>query len=254
MITRTFSLASAIIFCIALPTLAIAQAADGTVVLPTEVTIRNIGWRQISNTAEISEFFLAVVETLILVSAFAFHPRTNSMRDEAHGWRVQASLYLFGLIGMLVGFLVVHHGFLIGFVIFGLGSLFRFRMSSNTLIDGTLVIMVTLVGLTVGLNLPVMALVATVASVLTLYFASFRKTTTIELKFADDEALRAAITPIRTALSRKGFRIISTSKADFKPVIQFVLSHADAEAIEQITSALDELESEGHGAKGWYIA
>ncbi|MBE1283511.1 MAG: hypothetical protein GJ676_09375 [Rhodobacteraceae bacterium] len=200
------------------------------------------------------EFLLSVIETLVLVAAFAFHPRGNTLRQDAHGWSVQVSMFLFGLIGMFVGFLVIHHGYLIGFVIFGLGSLFRFRLASSSLVDGAILIMVTLVGLAVGLNLPVMALVATVAGWATLWFVTVRKTSVVEFKFDDDEALRAAIEPLREAFEAKSFRIVSTQKNDFKPVIEFVLSHSDAEVASRMPDVIDDLRRAGHRAKGWHVS
>ena len=253
MITRLIALTSATLLCL-LPAAVLAQELEGTMMLPSEITVHDIGWSQIENLDEISEFFLAVVETLVFVAAFAFHPRANALRQDAHGWMVQVSMFLFAFIGMLVGFLVVHHGYLIGFVIFGLGSLFRFRMASSSLVDGAILIMVSLVGLAVGLNLPVMALVVTVAGAVTLWFVTVRKTSVVELKFKDDDTLRAALGPVREAFSAKGFRIVSARKSDFKPVVEFVLSHTDPEATTRVPEVLDDLSRTGHGAKDWHIA
>lgn len=254
MMTRSMALTVATLICLLLPASVLAQGLEGSLMLPSEISVHDIGWSQIANLDEISEFFFAVIETLVLIAAFAFHPRANALRQDAQGFLVQASMFLFGLIGMLVGFLVVHHGYLIGFVIFGLGSLFRFRMASSSLIDGAILIMVTLVGLAVGLNLPVMALVATVAGAATLWFVTVRKTSVVELKFKDDETLRSALGPVQEAFSAKGFRIVSTRKSDFKPVVEFVLSHTDPEAAQLMPEVLDDLSRAGHGAKDWHVA
>ncbi|WP_299423293.1 hypothetical protein [uncultured Shimia sp.] len=237
-----------------LPDLTLAQSPEGTLTLPTSITVRDAGWSQIANTEELLEFFLSVIETLLLAVAFAFHPRGNALRQDTQGWSVQVSIFLFGLIGMFVGFLVIHHGYLIGFVIFGLGSLFRFRMASNSLVDGAILIIVTLVGLAVGLNLPVMALVATVAGWATLWFVTARKTSVVEVKFDDDDALRAAIEPLKAAFEAKSFRIVSMRKNDFKPTIEFVLSHSDSEAVSRVPGVLDDLGQAGHRAKGWHVS
>lgn len=253
MMTRSAALTVVTLICVLLPASVLAQELEGTMMLPSEITVHDIGWSQIANLDEISEFFLALIETLVFVAAFAFHPRANALRQDAQGWLVQASMFLFAFIGMLVGFLVVHHGYLIGFVIFGLGSLFRFRMASSSLIDGAILIMVTLVGLAVGLNLPVMALVVTVAGAVTLWFVTVRKASVVELKFKDDDTLRAALGPVREAFSAKGFRIVSTRKSDFKPVVEFVLSHTDPDAAQSVPEVLDDLSRAGHGAKDWHV-
>lgn len=236
-----------------LPSVAIAQVADGSLTLPTKITVRDVGWSQIADTGELLDFFLSVFETLIFCAAFAFHPRGKAFRQDAQGWSVQVSMFLFGLIGMFVGFLVIHHGYLIGFVIFGLGSLFRFRMASNSLVDGAILIIVTLVGLAVGLNLPVMALVATLAGWATLWFVTVQKTTVVELKFDSDEALRSALVPFQEAFAAKGFRVVSTRKSDFKSVVEFVLSHRHSDAVGMVPVVLDEMDGSGHSAKDWYV-
>ncbi|WP_135506442.1 hypothetical protein [Roseovarius aestuariivivens] len=237
-----------------LPGALFAQAPEGAIVLPSDVSVRGTGWGQIHDFVELGDFFLSVVETLVFVAAFAFHPKANALREGARGWVVQASLFLFGLIGMLIGFLVLHHGYLIGFVVFGIGGLFRFRMETSSLLDGALLIMVTLIGLAVGLDLPVMALVATLAGFVTLWFVTSAKTSALELKFADDATLRAALEVLRGAVERKGFRVVSVRKTEFKPVVEMVVSHQTAEALNDIPQILDELDRAGHGVKDWYVA
>lgn len=253
MMQRTALAPLAILLGLVLPAAVFAQGPEGTLVLPTDVSIHDVGWSQWRNLEELGAFFLAVAETLGFVAAFAFHPKADALRDTASGWKVQASMFLFGLIGMLVGFLVVHHGFLIGFVIFGIGGLFRFRMESSSLLDGALLILVTLIGLTVGLNLPVMALVATVAGWMTLWFVAARTTSVLELKFKDDDTLRAARGLVRTALERRGFRVVSVRKSDFKPVLELVLSHKDNQKTDEIAHVLEDLNQAGHGPKDWYV-
>ncbi|MEW9922263.1 hypothetical protein AB2B41_21910 [Marimonas sp. MJW-29] len=235
------------------PTDAFAQMEDAPIMLPTDISIHDLGWGQLGNLDEIAEFVLAVVETIVFVSAFAFHPRANALRTDARGWVVQSSMFLFGLIGMLIGFLVVHHGFLIGFVVFGIGGLFRFRMESSSLMDGAILILVTLIGLSVGMNLPVMALIATVAAWITIWFITARTVSVLELKFEDEDMLSGAMTRLRAALADKDFRIVDVKKTDFKPVIEIVLSHSNPDAGQFIPGILEELGKSGYGPKGWYV-
>ncbi len=212
-----------------------------------------MGWDRIRNLGEIRDFFTAVLETLVFVAFFAFHPKANSLRQDARGSLVRPSMFLFGLIGMLIGFLVVHHGYLIGFVVFGLGGLFRFRTEASTLLDGALLILVTLIGLTVGLNLPVMALVATAAGWITLWFVATGKSLALELRFADDETLSKALDAVRTAVEQHGFRIVSVRKRDFKPIVKLELMHKDANAINNIPLVMEDLHRAGHVSKDWHI-
>ena len=66
------------------------------------------------------------------------------------GWVVTMEL-----IGMAIGFLVLQHGAIIGFVVFGIGGLLRFRSVLRNATDTVEVILVTLLGLCVAIGLAV---------------------------------------------------------------------------------------------------
>ena len=61
----------------------------------------------------------------------------------------------------MIGVIVLNYGMVIGFVIFGLGGLMRFRSTTGSTRDTGRLIIVTLIGLIVGLNLPQFAVLAT---------------------------------------------------------------------------------------------
>ena len=82
--------------------------------------------------------------------------------------------HCYALIGMVVGFLVTNHGALIGFVIFGIGGLLRLRTDADTTRDMMRLILVILIGLCVGLDLPVMAVIKTPSALLIMRFRDLR--------------------------------------------------------------------------------
>src|SRR3546814_1754823 len=65
------------------------------------------------------------------------------------------------LVGAIVGVAVLQFGMVIGFVVFGLGGLMRFRTQTSSTRDTGRLIIVTLVGLLCGMNLPHFAVIAT---------------------------------------------------------------------------------------------
>ena len=72
-------------------------------------------------------------------------------REEAELPKV---LIMYALVGAVVGEIVLEYGMVVGFVIFGLGGLMRFRTDAASTRDTGRLIMVTLIGLIAGLNLP----------------------------------------------------------------------------------------------------
>lgn len=111
---------------------ALAQDAQQTGMLIGEMALRGQGWSQITNLQEIGQFALALVETGLMAAVLAWHPVDIQRRGSRESFAMPRDMMTFALIGMIVGFLVYHHGYLIGFVIFGIGGLLRFKTEFGT--------------------------------------------------------------------------------------------------------------------------
>lgn len=183
-----------------------AQSADAPLVIPSDVEVRGRGWSQLTNVREMTEFTLTLLETCILTAFLAFHPVNLRQQSQARVTELRKGMFLFALIGMMTGFLVIHHGYLIGFVIFGIGSLFRFRMDSSSIPDTAQLVIVSLAGLAAGLDLPVMAMVGTLAAWVVIFLAGQTQAFKLDVKFEDTDNIQAAMTNLQDHLSQKGFR------------------------------------------------
>lgn len=154
-----------------LPLLAAAQQSveDGAGPAPSAPFARILDMPSAARSQDLVDpvlfglFLVETVFTLSLAALIAFHPvRRRTSRTSSD--RMLPKLFLFySLIGMTIGFLVVQHGYPIGFVIFGIGGLLRFRSSLGSPSITVEMIMVTVIGLCVGLNLSVVALMITLA-------------------------------------------------------------------------------------------
>ena len=141
---------------------AAAQGLDQAPGFLPDVAIRGRGWSQVANPTELLEYAIGLVEVLVLTALIAFHPVSLAERRTVEDFDAPRILFVYALIGMVIGFLIMHHGYLIGFVIFGVGGLLRFKTEIDSSSDTTRLILVTLIGLCIGLDLPVIALVTTV--------------------------------------------------------------------------------------------
>jgi hypothetical protein len=191
-------------------------AGVGTSDLASEVILSGQGWQQITNLQEMAELLLAVLVTAALTAAIAFHPVVLSERRTAEDHQEPRSLFLYALVGLLVGFMVMHHGYLIGFVIFGIGGLMRFKTDTGDLADTRRLILVTLVGLSVGLNLPVMALVATLCAWIAIYVLGRELHLTVEVQFDGMKQTKLHIDTLRDLLRERGYQVRSAAKHRFK--------------------------------------
>lgn len=244
------SLASAVL----LASTALGQPPEQSLVLPAEIDVRGRGWSQIANMTEVLDFGLCLIEATLFTSLLAFHPVNLHYRTGAHLSELQKGLFLFALIGMLTGFLVIHHGYLIGFVIFGIGGLFRFRMKSSSISDTGQMVIGALAGLAVGLDLPVMALVGTAAAWIVLYVFGKTQSLALEVKFKDDQSGAQAVEELQAHLSAKGFSNVSASKAKFKLTARLVLTSRKPHAESLLARALAELQDRpDSGVADWHI-
>lgn len=158
---------------------------------------------------EVLAFTLDMVLALALAASLAWHPKRMRDRQTVEDLSKPFLILLYGLIGMAVGFLVVHHGYIIGFVVFGMGALLRFRNSMDKNEDTVQVMFVTLLGLTVGLGLSFSAVLLTIVGWGLIWFSGQSKGYEIVLKGNDDAALSTAIEAVEEVLSKYHVALIN---------------------------------------------
>ena len=79
------------------------------------------------NPGQLLVFALDCIIVLAISSAIVFHPVRIRARRNVRDLELPRLFLMYGLIGMAIGFLVLQYGAVIGFVIFGIGGLLRFR-------------------------------------------------------------------------------------------------------------------------------
>lgn len=225
-------------------------AADVT----TELMLRDQGWQQIANLPEMAELLLAVLLATALTAAIAFHPVVLAERRTAEDYQEPRSLFLYALVGLLIGFMVMHHGYLIGFVIFGIGGLMRFKTDTGDLSDTRRLILVTLTGLCVGLNLPIMAIAATACAWIAIYILGREQHLTVEVQFDGMKQTRLHIDTLRDLLRDRGYQVRSVAKHRFKPGADYLVAvpgRVGRDAVLRDMSALQATKL--YGISDWHV-
>jgi hypothetical protein len=200
-----------------------AQAMDVTGSILPEIEVRGRGWEQLFNPTELLDFAIALIETTVMIAAIAYHPVNLATRRTRSDFDAPRDLFVYALIGMVVGFLIMHHGYLIGFVLFGLGGLLRFKSDDGSA-DTMRLILVTLIGLCVGLDLPVVALITTASAWGVIYVFGGPVNFELEVRFSEETTSSDAMFALREQLTERGFKTVSMSKTKFKPIVSYVVS------------------------------
>jgi hypothetical protein len=172
-----------------------------------DIAIIGGGWSQWRNTEEILAFFLDTLATLVLASAIVFHPVRRRAAVTLASLGMPRLFFLYALIGMVVGFLVEQHGYIIGFVVFGIGALLRFRSNLDDPVDTVEMILVTVLGLCVGLNLPIMALAIAAVSWVVIAISGRSAGFEVSVKAAQPDALDGALAAAVAAAEKRGWTV-----------------------------------------------
>lgn len=214
----------------------------------------SVGWAGFSDTEALLQSFLALVLAIFLGAVIAFHPttvRTVDTREEAELPKV---LIMYALVGAVVGEIVLQYGMVVGFVIFGLGGLMRFRTDASSTRDTGRLIMVTLIGLISGLNLPHFAIIAAVFAWLLIYVFDGHPVCELEVNEIPKGKVKDAAEAYRTMLTELGCNIISEDKRFSKNRLTYVVRAPRNKTQKQLTTALCEgIPAEVRGEIDWEV-
>lgn len=140
---------------------------------PSAKGLAGEGWKGFTDVNFLLVFLGRLVLATVLALLIAYHPKAQhnfKSLEEAQG---PMSCVLYAVMAAIIGSAVLKFGSLVGFVVFGIGGLLRFRSNAGTATQTGRVILATLIGLCAGLDLPhVAVLSALFASVLIWIFNS----------------------------------------------------------------------------------
>lgn len=128
-----------------------------------------------------AEMMVAVGLAVALASLLAYHPRATRRRDIAEAAEERKTLVILGVIGAVVSALVLIDQAM-AFVIFGIGSLIRFRtVIGNPHMTGR-AILVVVIGLACGLTQYVTAIIVAGAGWLVIWWLLARRATEVKVR------------------------------------------------------------------------
>ena len=194
----------------------IDDATEGTRALAGE------GWRGFTDVAFLGQALLALTLATLLGALLAYHPRRHHTVDSVEAAEAPKVFVLYAVIGAAIGIMVLKYGLVVGFVVFGIGGLTRFRTDLPNAPDTGRLILITLVGLSCGLDLPHLAVLTAAFGFAVLMVLDARATYHIEVKGLDRTVVRPAADAYREVLQREGCRIIGERKSFAKEQVTFI--------------------------------
>ncbi|MEZ5958480.1 MAG: hypothetical protein R3C27_14855 [Hyphomonadaceae bacterium] len=214
----------------------------------------SIGWAGFLDTDALTQSFLSLVLAITLGAVIAFHPTTARTVDTREEAELPKVLIMYALVGAVVGEIVLQYGMVVGFVIFGLGGLMRFRTDAASTRDTGRLIMVTLIGLIAGLNLPHFAVMAAAFAWVLIYVFDGHPVCELEVHEIPKGKVREAAEAYRAQLVQLDCKIISEDRSFAKGRIIYVLRAPRSRTHAQLNAALCEnVPADVRGEINWEI-
>ena len=184
------------------------------------------GWRGFTDLRFLANALLTLTLAAILGAAVAYHPRHRQTADTLEEIEAPKVYITYAVIGALIGIMVVKYGLVVGFVLFGIGGLIRFRTVLRSASLTGHVIFVTLIGLSCGLDLPHVAVLATAFGFALIYILGAWITYRINVRALPPEHIAAAAAAYRAVLEQQGCRIMNEKKNPERARVTFIFRAA----------------------------
>lgn len=229
------------------------ESQGGEVDIPDTQGLQAVGWRGFLDYSYMLESLAALLLSTVLGALIAYHPSTQRHVDTIEEVELPKVQILCSLIGAIVGVIVLEYGLVVGFVIFGLGGLMRFRTETSSTRDTSRLIIVTLIGLICGLNLPHFAVLATLYAWLVIDYDA-RPIFSLEVHEVPKGRLAEAAAAYRAIFADLRCTLISEDKSFAKRRIDYVIRaprKCERPALEQVL--LEKVPADLRGELDWDV-
>jgi len=231
-----------------------AWSQQGVDFLAQEPESLGEGWRGFTDLGFLVNALLTLTLAAILGAMIAYHPKHVQTADTLEEIEAPKVFIMYAVIGALIGILVVKYGLVVGFVLFGIGGLIRFRTVLRSASLTGHVIFVTLIGLSCGLDLPHVAVLATVFGFVLIYVLNARITYRINVRALPPERIADAAAAYRGVLEQLGCRIISEKKNPEREKVTFIFRNARDVTRRQLEDILDtDIDASLKGFLDWEV-
>lgn len=213
-----------------------------------------VGWQGFTDVSFMLNALLTLTLATVLGAAIAYHPKHGQTADTLEEIEAPKVFMLYSVIGAIIGIMVVKYGLVVGFVLFGIGGLIRFRTYLRSARLNGQVILVTLIGLSCGLDLPHIAVLATAFGFVLIYILDIRVTYRIDVRALPSEHIAAAAVAYRSVLEQQGCRILSEKKNPLKNRLTFVFQNSGTITGAHLEKIFDtKIDPSLKGAIDWKI-
>jgi hypothetical protein len=230
-----------------------AMGQGGGLFDPTTGRLTPPDWSGFLDTHFMIDSLAALALATVLAALIGYHPMTPRTVDTLSEADMPKVHIMYAFVAAVIGLAVREFGMVIGFIVFGLGGLIRFRTDAGSARDTGRLIVVTLVGLVAGLGLPALAVITTAFVYCLIFLFDARPASRVRVEALPEGQLIAAAAAYRGVLEGQGCKIISERKSFTKSRVDFVIRPPRATNRDHLHAALCEVHTDVRGEVGWEV-
>jgi hypothetical protein len=211
-------------------------------------------WQGFANIWLMADMALVLGVAVLLGAIIAYHPASRRKAASLDELEHPKTFMMYAMIGAVIGVVVSAYP-VMGPVIFGIGGLLRFRTNVGPAKDTGRVILAVIVGVSAGLKLMVMAVLATACGWLLIWVLERNNFGRLQVRSLTAETIPRAAEAYRQLLLRAGCRIVGERKRFTKGMVSFVFTapaNFDREKIER--KVCESLPADERGLADWDAA
>lgn len=212
------------------------------------------GWQGFTEVDFLLNSFLTLVLAAVLGAIISYHPRRLRTADTLEEIETPKACILYSIIGALIGIMVVKYGTVVGFVLFGIGGLIRFRTVMRSAHVTGQVILVTLIGLSCGLDLPHVAVMTTAFGWVLMFILEARITYQVDVRGLPQDRFAEAAGAYRSVLAQLGYGVVGEKVRPEQSRICFTFRTGQADARQRIEKLVDDgVDPSLRGSLDWEV-
>jgi hypothetical protein len=211
-------------------------------------------WQAFAEGWSLLDMLQVLLLAVLLAAAIAYHPMVRRKASSPEQIAQPKTFIMYSLVGALCALLAEQNAAL-GFVIFGIGGLLRFRTEVGEAKDTGRVILVTVIGLCCGAHMFVEALCATALGFGLVSLLERREVVSIMVHGIDREHMARSSEAYRRLMAERGCALLGEKKNAFKGWIILTFrapAQLDRDELERVWE--QSLPRELRGSVDWILS
>jgi uncharacterized membrane protein YhiD involved in acid resistance len=209
-----------------------------------------VGWQAFTDLERIFQMVVVLLVAVLLAASIAYHPTTRAKAATLDQLEQPKTFVMYSMVGALVAIIVKVQPSM-ALVVFGIGGLMRFRTEVGEAKDTGRVILVTVIGLCCGLELYVVALLATALAWVLIFALERRTVGRVLVQGLEKQRMNAAAEAHAGVLRELGCTILGEQRRVDKASVAIIYrapAGVDRKRIERDFAALPD---EVRGTVNW---